>query len=1104
MTDHDSHESIHIFCLYRLELCVYIRRVPTDGTMKSRILALLLVILPMCSAQTIYYVKPTADTQCQVGVPESNCLTLAEYVGQADQYFTSETEFIFLPGDHILPLNASVRDINSLVLEGDTNSSPNIASRIVCTWPVGFFFQNIIHLQINSLAFTNCGGISNAAITMKSVDLSEVRGCLFDRNVNQISKGGALDIEDGQLTITKTSFSENFGGGVYANMAVVNIQDSTFTANALALLGGAVFASESNVSISGDTRMMGNSGQYGGGIAAVESTIEIDGSATIYQNTASYGGGIYAQESFMQFTNYTSVSSNVANYGGGVYALRSVFVFEGKHSFTDNSATINGGAMLFIGDSSCSFLPNTVIDFVRNAAEKTGGAIKADDLNPLTYCTDQDHNSLAFQTQCFFRVPPLRQYSGRPNITLNFYNNSAGDGGGDVFGGSIDNCEIPYVTTDDSEGLTSGQIFNLIKNQSANSLDIASVPLQICSCENNQLDCNSPPLRRVVYPGGTLHVSLAVLGQRSGVIADDVTIFLLPQSEIDVELSHITQRTIRSCTILDYTIRSLAVNQTHEKFLYPVQGPCPRVFLNISILVLPCPPGFELSAQGVCVCDKRLADYTDTCNADNGTILRDISDSFWVGIDDGTQELLRHPSCVYDYCIAETSKFISINNSDEQCNYNRTGIVCGGCREGWSAVLSSSRCLPCSNNYLALLVPFALAGIALVFLLFLLNLTVTAGTINGLIFYVNVLAASNIFSTGESNILTVFVAWLNLDLGIETCFYNGMDVYAYVWLQFAFPIYIWLLVALVVIASHYSSRIARHLGRNPISVLATLFLLSYTKLFRAICTVVSYTDVYYPSEGSRVWFEDPNVVFLSGKHVPLFLFAILVFLLFNAPFTLILLFGSLLRRSDSRLFAWVNSPKLMKPFLDAFYAPYKDNHHYWTGWLLLLRFILFLSFVINSFGDRSFNLFMIILGSFTTLILAWNTGGIYKNWCLDLLESFFFFQLGVFATGVYYVRAIDGDLAALSYTMLSVSLVVFIGIIIFHILVRVTESKAWKNLGIKASERLNKQKGEKDPEKFEDVDIEFASTIRRHSEENRTTLVTHTELREPLIDDSYA
>jgi len=71
---------------------------------------------------------------------------------------------------------------------------------------------------------------------------------------------------------------------------------------------------------------------------------------------------------------------------------------------------------------------------------------------------------------------------------------------------------------------------------------------------------------------------------------------------------------------------------------------------------------------------------------------------------------------------------------------------------------------------LSLLLPLAIAGLALVFVLMLLNLTVSIGSINGLIFYANIVRANHavFFPPGDTSFFTVFIAWLNLDLGIET------------------------------------------------------------------------------------------------------------------------------------------------------------------------------------------------------------------------------------------------------------------------------------------------------------------------------------------------
>ena len=130
------------------------------------------------------------------------------------------------------------------------------------------------------------------------------------------------------------------------------------------------------------------------------------------------------------------------------------------------------------------------------------------------------------------------------------------------------------------------------------------------------------------------------------------------------------------------------------------------------------------------------------------------------------------------------------NNIDAQCKYNRSGLLCGMCQKGFSLVFGSSKCLKCSNTYLSLLIAFALAGILLVIFLLILKLTVAVGTINGLIFYANIVSVNRaqLFPSGETNILTVFIAWVNLDLGIETCFFDGMDAYSKAWLQYAFPI----------------------------------------------------------------------------------------------------------------------------------------------------------------------------------------------------------------------------------------------------------------------------------------------------------------------------
>jgi len=80
-------------------------------------------------------------------------------------------------------------------------------------------------------------------------------------------------------------------------------------------------------------------------------------------------------------------------------------------------------------------------------------------------------------------------------------------------------------------------------------------------------------------------------------------------------------------------------------------------------------------------------------------------------------------------------------------------------------------------------------------------------------------------------ILTIFMAWINLDLGIQNCFYNGMDAYAMTWLQFSFPLYIWTIMIFVIALSWRYHIAARVIGKNAVKILTTLLLLSYTKSY---------------------------------------------------------------------------------------------------------------------------------------------------------------------------------------------------------------------------------------------------------------------------------
>ena len=165
------------------------------------------------------------------------------------------------------------------------------------------------------------------------------------------------------------------------------------------------------------------------------------------------------------------------------------------------------------------------------------------------------------------------------------------------------------------------------------------------------------------------------------------------------------QQANNTCTTLSYTVFALDGVCLE---LY-ADGPCSTFsyILNFNLIVnRTCPPGFNISEPAMaCVCEPRLERYTDNCNITNGVgyITRNSDKQFWVGYDNQSHELILHPFCPFDYCVSHTVVF-PLNNTDMQCAYNRSDLLCGRCKKGYSLVLGTSQCKKCTNKYLAFII----------------------------------------------------------------------------------------------------------------------------------------------------------------------------------------------------------------------------------------------------------------------------------------------------------------------------------------------------------------------------------------------------------------
>ena len=308
-----------------------------------------------------------------------------------------------------------------------------------------------------------------------------------------------------------------------------------------------------------------------------------------------------------------------------------------------------------------------------------------------------------------------------------------------------------------------------------------------------------------IYPGQTVTLKLIHLPYNISLYtAAPSTVFadIAPTCQLD-SLKYTDGFVYTNCTSLRYTIKSYSTSiimcllklrtATLQNILYVFK-------VNLSH----CPIGFSLdTSNGICTCDPKLEEKL------KGIECRISDESFklppctWMSRI--SNEIICTSFCNYDYCLISES-FISLDKPDDQCLSSRSGIAGGQCAEELSKVFGTSKCKKCSNIGLFIIPVLAVVGVILVMMLFMLNLTVVNGNINGFILFVNLLSTCSVYMFDtKQEVAYVLIFLSNLDLGIEMCFYDGMMAYLATWLQFIFPLYLLLIVLGLVMASQYIS-----------------------------------------------------------------------------------------------------------------------------------------------------------------------------------------------------------------------------------------------------------------------------------------------------------
>uniref|UniRef100_A0A1X7TQU2 Right handed beta helix domain-containing protein n=2 Tax=Amphimedon queenslandica TaxID=400682 RepID=A0A1X7TQU2_AMPQE len=444
------------------------------------------------------------------------------------------------------------------------------------------------------------------------------------------------------------------------------------------------------------------------------------------------GGNKIMNSNAISLSNVTVANSTST----GLSLTASLVTIKNDLIVKNNTGVVGGG--LAMNDSSALIVSSSAnLKFIDNHASYKGGGI---------YVEESTHSDIL----------------NTPNIPLTLINNSAGLVGGDVYG--------VYGKTHSSQ-------FNLMNPNISSTSDAANICFFHLHTTTSYKNCKKTVSDQHIYPGQALKFNVALFGYDyfGSLTPTDGTV------EITNDYGTLLNETYipNTCSLIEYTPK---LTQTEYKSELDITSSKTNNVI-FHLIVNECPIGFTLDkSQGSCTCSQSLSRENVTCDINTLNITH--NGLLWIGTYHTTTPFNANETnpnaCIINedcllYCSPNSVTF-KLNHTHTQCVDNRGHRMCGSCTEGYSLLMGSNKCGQCHNNYMmiAWIALFAVMGVLLVVLLIALNLTVSVGTLNGLLFYANIVKLYEpVFSRkGALPVLSQVISWINLDFGFEICFYN--------------------------------------------------------------------------------------------------------------------------------------------------------------------------------------------------------------------------------------------------------------------------------------------------------------------------------------------
>lgn len=776
-----------------------------------------------------------------------------------------------------------------------------------------------------------------------------------------------------------------------------------------------------------------------------------------YQNAATASAtGLFVFHR-VKTINLRSTNTFINNYGSVIEAHESQIYLSGKINFTGNTG--KNGAAILLQDSKLYITDGLQAVFMKNRAEHMGGAIFGSSTTILDQSCIIQTNTRNLENASFFA-----------NTSVTFSGNSALTAGNDIYIQHLYNCYnedstvpiplkifkhicMPNTTSNNNLRFSTSPkslvIHNLYKVQSGIHYPGETIILKMSAVDGKNNHVYTNVATTIVYTTHFHHHNIVIRSRLIGIKADQA-------------YQTITESKQRKTTdiMLTITVEKECIHRHKKCKGIALVSPLDSVLSKSVVFgVYNCPLGFQLK-KGICACDDLINYFYEyenfkqapSCNITLKTIAipQNIM-SPWLGIvKESTLGISAH--CPLSYCTNVenynyylksnngSSIFMLRNNNHTKniCVDGRNDTLCGKCNYGLSTVFGSTICKECSSWWLCTTAVYAALGPLVIYLLYALRLTLASGTLNGILFYVQIMNGFQLCNNDgninfETRFCSIFTSLLTLNLGFPVCFYNGMSELAKAMLNLAFPVYLLTIVVILIIVSRYT-RVANRISHSSVQVLVTVIHLSFSKLLQAtidvLVPVIIFTKERHGQHHKKlVWSYDGEIEYGDPRHAVLATLTGLLAVAIIVPYLLILAGGRLIIK---RGYCSGN----LRPFYEAIHGPFKESKRIWFTLRLLLVIIVTVSFALLQ-GTYSRVMILVFPPISLVFSVAHAYARPYKNKWLNLLDCGIMINyVAVISTAtiLYLERSKIETIQTVVFTSVLATFLAFLAVIVYHVL----------------------------------------------------------------------